>query len=109
MPRLQTDFDPTEPAAIGIYTIDFDGNIPPIVTINAASWTLTTRYVAPGHALDPSPIDRLTGATAIVGTKTIQRISNLYPGNTYLITVTATLSDGEIVVLWCTISCVNPS
>jgi hypothetical protein len=108
MPRLPDDFDTIEPGSELDYTIGFDGNIPSGVTIDAASWSLAVRYVAPGYTLDPSPSDRLLGAPTIVDTLTIQRISNLYAGNTYLVTATATLSDGEVVILWCTLSCVEP-
>lgn len=109
MPRLEADFDDTEPGAVGDYTINFGTNVPDGITILTAPWSLAARYVAPGYTLDPDPSARLDGTATIDGTAVTQRIGDLYAGNTYLVTVTATLSDGEIVILWCTLSCVAPA
>lgn len=109
MPRLEADFDPTEPASVGDYTIDFGPNVPTGVAISSVAWGLTVRFVAPGYDLDPAPEDRLPGPATISDSATIQRIQDLYAGNTYLVTATATLSDGEIVILWCTLPCVAPA
>lgn len=109
MPRLTDDFGDTEPGSVGDYTIDFSLNVPPGKTITTAPWSLAVRFVAPGYALDSSPSDRLVGSSTISDTSVIQRIANLLAGNTYLVTVTATLSDGEIVILWCCLSCVAPA
>ncbi len=108
MPRLEDDFTPTEPGAIGDYTIDFAANVP-AGGIDSAAWTLAVRYVAPGYVLDPTPASRLIGAATLTGTATVQRIAGLSAGNTYLVTATATMEDGEIVILWCTLSCVAPA
>ena len=109
MPRLQDDFDPTEPGSIVNYTMGYDGNVPVGATIVSAVWALLVRYVAPGYDIDPAPVDRLVGDATIIGTNTVQRIEGLYAGNTYLVTSTATLSDGEIVIIWCTLRCVAPA
>lgn len=108
MPRLDDDFSPTEPGAIGDYTIDFTGNVP-AGGISSAVWSLAVRYVAPGYPIDPAPASRLSGAVTVAGVATVQRIAGLYAGNTYLVTATATMEDGEIVILWCTLSCVAPA
>ena len=109
MPRLSTDFSDTEPGAVGDYTIDFGLNVSAGNTIVTAPWSLAVRYVAPGYDIDPAPSSRLTGAPTISGTAVVQRIGTIYDGNTYLVTTTGTMNDGEIVILWCTLPCVAPA
>lgn len=108
MPRLDADFDNTEPAAVGDYTIDFGPNVPTGSSIDNAPWTLSVRYVAPGYTIDSDPASRLVGEPTISGTKTIQRIADLQAGNTYLVVTTGTMENGEVVILWCTLTCVSP-
>ena len=109
MPRLEANFDDTEPGSVGDYTIDFGPNVSTGGSIVTALWSLAVRYVAPGYDIDPDPASRLDGAPTISGTAVIQRISDLVDGNTYLVTSTATMEDGEIVILWCTLSAVAPA
>ena len=109
MPRIVENdgaFSDVEPEAIIDYTIDFSRDVPAGVTIASAPWELAVRYVAPGYTADPTPASRLLSDPRVVGLASIQQIGNLVTGNTYLVTSTATLSDGEVVPLWCTLTCV---
>ena len=109
MPRLAAAFDDTEPGSVGDYTIDFGPNVSTGGSIVTSPWALAVRSVAPGYDIDPDPTSRLDGVPTIDGTTVIQRIAGLIAGNTYLVTVTATMEDGEIVILWCTLACVAPA
>ena len=109
MPRLLKDFPVTEPGAAGTYAVDFAANVPVGASLAAASWTLGIHYILPGAAADATPMMRLVGAATVSGTLTAQRIVGLIAGNDYLVTVTGTMSDGEIVVLWTVLPCRMPS
>jgi hypothetical protein len=108
MPRLLRDYPVTEPGAIGLYSIDFAQNVPPGASLVAASWALGIHYVLPGATMDLNPQSRVSGAAILNGTVTAQRISGLVAGNDYLVTVTGTMSDGEVVVLWTVLPCRQP-
>ncbi len=108
MPHLGADFDPTEPGSVGDYTIDFGPNVPPAGSIDSVVWATTVRYVAPTYSLDPSPGSLVHGSPSVSGSATIQRLEGFVAGNTYLVTATATMSDGEVVILWCGLPCVPP-
>ena len=108
MPRLPSDLGPGEPGEIVDYPIDF-GPLRTGVTISSAAWHLTVRYVAPSFALDPAPQSRVSGSATVAASVTTQRIAGLQPGNTYLVTATATMSDGEVIILWCALPCVPPA
>jgi hypothetical protein len=109
MPRLLKDFPVTEPGAAGTYAIDFAANVPVGASLASASWTLGIHYTLPGAAVDAAPMMRLAGTATVNGTLTAQRIASLIAGNDYLVTVTGTMSDGEIVVLWTVLPCRMPS
>jgi len=108
MPRLLKDFPVTEPGAVGLYAIDFAQNVPVGASLAAASWALGLHYMLPGAAADATPQARLVGAAAISGSVTRQTIAGLLAGNDYLVTVTGTMSDGEVVILWTVLSCRAP-
>lgn len=108
MPRLLKDFPATEPGSLGTYSIDFATNVPPGATLVAASWTLGIHAVVPGAPSDAVPQARLVGPSQIEGTVAVQRIGALVAGNDYLVSVTGTTSDGEIVVLWTVLPCRAP-
>lgn len=100
-------FPITEPPAVGDYSIDFADNLPPDITLGSpVSWALAVRHAFPDYTVDPSPSSRLIGGQLVTGSVTTQRIAGLYAGNIYLVTVTGTMSDGEVVELWCTLTCV---
>lgn len=108
MPRLIKDFPVTEPGANGVYSIDFAQNVPTGATLASASWTLGVHYTLPDAAPDLAPMSRLVGAATASGTLTLQRIAGLLGGNDYLVTVSGTMSDGEVVVLWTVLPCRQP-
>jgi hypothetical protein len=108
MPRLSKDFPTTEPEAVGVYSVDFAQNVPVGASFAAASWTLGIHYTLPGATADATPQARLVGAATVNGTITSQRIAGLVAGNDYLVTVSGTMSDGEIVVLWTVLPCRAP-
>src|SRR5579875_1368360 len=97
MPRLLKDFPVTEPGAVGLYAIDFAQNVPVGASLVSTVWALGLHYTLPGAA-----------AAAISGTVTRQTIAGLVAGNDYLVTVTGTMSDGEVVVLWTVLPCRMP-
>jgi NADPH:quinone reductase-like Zn-dependent oxidoreductase len=109
MPRLASDFDPAEPGSVHDYPIDFGPYIPLSGSITTVVWATTVRHVASGFTLDPTPSALVHGAASIIGSATIQRLSGFVAGNTYLVTATATMSDGEVCILWCTLPCVPPA
>jgi hypothetical protein len=109
MPRLKIDFPSAEPVMVGTYSIDFNNNIPPSVTIQTATWTLALHSTASGKEVDPNPSSHLIiGGPVIYNTVIIQQIGGLVDGNTYLVVVTASLSDGEVIDLWCYLPCAAP-
>jgi hypothetical protein len=108
MPRLLKDFPATEPGSLGTYSIDFATTVPPGATLVGASWTLGIHAVQPGGAPDAMPRSRLVGGTQIEGTVSLQRIGGLVAGNDYLVSVTGTTSDGEVIVLWTVLPCRAP-
>jgi hypothetical protein len=108
MPRLLKDFPTTEPGAVGLYSIDFAQNVPSGASLASASWVLGIHYTLPGASVDATPQERLAGAATVSGTVTSQKIAGLVAGNDYLVTVSGTMSDGEIVVLWTVLPCRAP-
>jgi hypothetical protein len=113
VPRLKTDFPSAEPVMIGNYSIDFNNNIPPNVTIKTATWTLGLHSTASGKEVDPNPSSHLlytdqNAGPIVYNTIVVQQIGGLIDGNTYLVTVTASLSDGEVIDLWCYLPCAAP-
>ena len=106
--RLSSDFPSVEPTMIGNYSIDFKNNIPPSVTIQTATWTLTLHPTASSTEVDPAPSSHLLGGPVIENTVVLQRIGGLMDGNIYLVVVTASLSDGEVIPLWCYLPCAAP-
>jgi hypothetical protein len=109
MPRLLKDFPITEPGSIGLYSIDFAQNVPVGASFVAASWALGIHYTLPDATVDAMPMARLVGTANISGTLTAQKIGGLIAGNDYLVTITGTMSDGEIVLLWTVLPCRMPS
>lgn len=109
MPRLTRDFPPTEPAAIGTYSIDFAANVPPGASLVSAQWTLGIHAALSGAIPDPAPQSRLSGPSMVNGTLALQRIAGLFDGNDYLAVVTGAMSDGEVVVLWTVLPCRAPA
>lgn len=110
MPRLLKDFPSFEPTARGTFSIDFAENIPAGATLASATWTLSIHQVQPYAAVDPDPNGHANGGPTIAGTVVLQSIGpGLVDGNDYLVTATANVSDGEIIVLWCVLPCRAPS
>jgi hypothetical protein len=109
MPRLLRDFPTTEPGSVGVYSIDFAQNVPPGSTLQSASWSLGVHFTVPYATADANPNSHLVGQSSISGTVASQRISGLVDGNDYLVSVTGTMSDGEVVVLWTVLPCRAPS
>lgn len=109
MPRLNTDFPSAEPVMIGNYSIDFSKYIPPSVTIQTATWTLALHSTTTGKEVDPNPSSHLlNNGPRICNTVVVQQIGGLMDGNTYLVVVTASLSDSEVIDLWCYLPCIAP-
>ncbi|HJU15724.1 MAG TPA: hypothetical protein VJ770_04575 [Stellaceae bacterium] len=108
MPRLLKDFAVTEPGAVGTYAVDFAQNVPAGTGLASAQWALGIHYTAPGAVADPMPQMRLSDAANVSGTVTAQRIAGLVAGNDYLVTVSGTMSDGAVVVLWTVLPCRAP-
>lgn len=108
MPRLKSDFPSAEPVVVANYSVSFNNFIPLNVTIKAVTWTLGLHSTANGAEADPNPSSRLNGGPVIYNTIVVQQIHNLMDGNTYLVIVTASLSDGEVIDLWCYLPCAAP-
>lgn len=109
MPRLLKDFPATEPLALATCSVDFASFIPLGASLIAAAWTLGIHAVEPGAAPDLVPQSRLVCAPQIeCSTIAVQRIGDLMAGNDYLVSVTGTMSDGEVVVLWTVLPCRAP-
>lgn len=109
MPRLLRDFPATEPLALATYSVDFAPFVPPGASLIAATWTLGIHAVEPGAAPDLMPQSRLVCAPQVeCSTIAVQRIGDLLGGNDYLVSVTGTMSDGEVVVLWTVLPCRAP-
>lgn len=109
MPRLLKDFPATEPLALATYSVDFAPFIPPGASLVAAPWTLGIHAVYPGAVPDAMPGSHLVGTPQVEhSTIAVQRIGNLVAGNDYLVSVSGTMSDGEVVVLWTVLACRAP-
>lgn len=109
MPRLNKDFPATEPSALATYSVNFAPFIPPSARLVSAPWTLGIHAIEPGAAPDAAPQSRFVGAAQIENnTIAVQRIGNLLAGNDYLVSVTGTMSDGEVVILWTVLPCRAP-
>jgi hypothetical protein len=108
MPRLLKDYPVTEPGANGVYSVDFAQNVPVNASLVSASWTLGIHATLPDALADLTPQARVVGAAMIAGTVASTRIAGLLAGNDYLVTVTGTMSDGEVVILWTVLPCRMP-
>lgn len=106
--ELSSNFPTTEPGANGIYSVDFARQVPAGATLAAAVWALAVEWTLPGSTVDATPSSRLVGSPSISGTISSQRIAGCVAGNDYLVTVTGTMSDAEIVQLWTTLPCRAP-
>lgn len=109
MPRLLTDFNETEPEAIGTYAVDFTNDLPVNGSLVSAKWTLGIHRVLEGSAPDLFPSLRLVGSPSVSGAVASQKIAGLLAGNDYLVTCAGTMSDGEVVELWTVLPCRAPS
>lgn len=106
MPQLDTDFPITEPNSNGIYSIDFAKVVPTGGSISGTpTWSISVDFTMPNATVDSTPSLRLSGSPTVSGNTTSQTIVNLVDGNNYLVECSATMNDGEIVVLWTHIPC----
>lgn len=117
MPRLVRDFPAAAPGSLYSYSVDFAPYVPPGASLVSASWTLGMHALLPGAVVDPTPQVRLAGAPWIApnsatpprNTVAAQRIGGaLHAGEDYLVSVTGTTSDGEVVILWTVLPCRTP-
>ncbi len=112
MPRLTRfgggplDFPIAAPGEVRDYTIDFAQYVPAGGSISSVIWSLAVSAV--NGILDPDPNGHLVSTASLSGTKSTQRIASLLSGNYYLVTVTALLSDGELIELWTYLPCQQP-
>jgi hypothetical protein len=104
------DFSPATPRSDITYGIDFANTLVDRERITVVEWKLEVSYTA-AHApqVDTTPASKLLGRPDIVGgTLTRQRISGTLAGNTYLVTVLATLNNGQKLEVWCHLTCIEP-
>lgn len=93
-------FDPKNPSATELFTVDFARQMPDVATISAA---LACQAVVM-EGTDPTPASILSGAATFNGTKVSQWVTGGVDGVRYRLTFRCTLTSGqtlaETVDLW---------
>lgn len=108
MPQL-ADLSPQAPDEITDYSVEFAASVPSGAAVSDTTWGLAVRATLPGATADATPASRLSGSSTLAGSITEQRIAGLVDGNDYVLTVVATMDDGQAVEVWTHLPCRAPT
>lgn len=95
-------FDPADPGESQNFGFDMTNALQGNDLVSAATCTLTVQTGS-----DSTPSSHLIGSIGIVGNIVRQRIANLLPGVTYILTFTVTLKSSNEITVWSHIPCLE--